>query len=86
MILSAISSIEVAANSASPITTILLDITGFGAAATFLISGFLVISFNADLTSIASSSGLAWARASDGGLPRYSPTCTRSAGSPTSRS
>ncbi|RYO94335.1 hypothetical protein DL764_007852 [Monosporascus ibericus] len=59
MILTAICSIDVAANSASPITTILLDITGSRAAATM--PGLLLISFSANLTNIVSGSRLTWA-------------------------
>ncbi|RYP59702.1 hypothetical protein DL769_008430 [Monosporascus sp. CRB-8-3] len=71
MILSAMASIEDAANPASLITTILLHITGSRAAATALMSGLLFIPFSRNLTNIASGSRLIWAWASDGGLPRY---------------
>ncbi|EMR65328.1 putative amino acid permease protein [Eutypa lata UCREL1] len=71
MILRAMGPIEDALDAASPIITILLDITGSRAATTALSSGLVVICFNVNLTNIASASRLTWAWARDGGLPAY---------------
>ncbi|KAK7756439.1 hypothetical protein SLS62_001665 [Diatrype stigma] len=60
----------------SPITTILLDITGGGsggsrAATTALSAGLAAVSLNVNVALIASASRLTWAWARDGGLPAY---------------
>ncbi|RYP00615.1 hypothetical protein DL763_000669 [Monosporascus cannonballus] len=52
---------EDAVNSASPLSSLLLEIMGFRAAATTPVSGLLLILFNTNLRNIASGSRLTWA-------------------------
>lgn len=71
VILVSMGSIDDALNSASPILTILLSITGSKAATTAMISGLFVVSFSVNLANIASISRLTWAWSRDGGMPVY---------------
>ncbi len=57
-LLDSMGSIDEAINSASPILTILLNVTGSKGAPTVMIAGLFVISFNVNLASIASQLAL----------------------------
>ncbi|KAK1640784.1 amino acid permease [Colletotrichum phormii] len=61
VILVSMGSIDDALNSASPILTILLSITGSKGATTAMITGLFVVSFSVNLANIASVSRLTWA-------------------------
>lgn len=71
VILVSMGSIDDALNSASPILTILLSITGSKGATTAMITGLFVVSFSVNLANIASVSRLTWAWSRDGGMPAY---------------
>ncbi|KAK7409672.1 hypothetical protein QQX98_008187 [Neonectria punicea] len=71
VLLASMGSIDDALNSASPILTILLSVTGSEKATTAMITGLFVISFSVNLANIASVSRLTWAWSRDGGMPAY---------------
>ncbi|CAM1503633.1 Fc.00g012240.m01.CDS01 [Cosmosporella sp. VM-42] len=71
ILLASMGSVDDALNSASPILTILLSVTGSKKATTAMITGLFVISFSVNLANIASVSRLTWAWARDGGMPAY---------------
>ncbi|KAK1531492.1 hypothetical protein CPAR01_11141 [Colletotrichum paranaense] len=71
VILVSMGSIDDALNSASPILTILLSITGSKGATTAMITSLFVVSFSVNLANIASVSRLTWAWSRDGGMPAY---------------
>ncbi|KAH8714675.1 amino acid/polyamine transporter I [Ilyonectria robusta] len=71
VLLASMGSIDDALNSASPILTILLTVTGSEKATTAMITGLFVISFSVNLANIASVSRLTWAWSRDGGMPAY---------------
>ncbi|KAF7561260.1 hypothetical protein G7046_g2888 [Stylonectria norvegica] len=71
VLLASMGSVADALDSASPILTILMSVTGSKAATTAMITGLFVISFSVNLANIASVSRLSWAWSRDGGLPAY---------------
>jgi choline transport protein len=71
ILLASMGSVEDALNSASPILTILLQVTGSTGATTAMITGLFVVSFSVNLANIASVSRLTWAWSRDGGMPAY---------------
>ncbi|ROW16412.1 hypothetical protein VPNG_02830 [Cytospora leucostoma] len=71
VLLVSMGSIEDALLAASPIESILLQITGSKAATTAMMVGLFIIAYCSSLGLVASVSRLSWAWARDGGLPSY---------------
>lgn len=71
VLLVSMGSIEDALMAASPIESILLQITGSKAATTAMVIGLFIIAYCSSLGLVASVSRLSWAWARDGGLPSY---------------